>query len=65
MTKKHFHAMASIIARQNEGTKNNPKANEAIRWIAQDLGTYISKVNLRFKRARFLHECGYGENDVL
>ena len=58
MTKKHYEAIANIIASQYE----NANMNDYGRYrMAYELASYFTIDNPKFDRARFLQACGIDE----
>jgi hypothetical protein len=52
MTKKHYAAIAAIIAQSEETT-------DPVYFIARQLSVLFASDNERFDRERFLAACGY------
>ena len=57
MTKKHFEAIAAILARRQRDYDSQQSDND-IRLVAEDLANYFRSVNPNFDKARFLRAAG-------
>lgn len=57
MTRKHFEAIAAILAEQHD---HDPNSNDylVIYDTATDLASYFATENPNFDRRRFLKACG-------
>jgi hypothetical protein len=57
MTRKHFKAIAEIIAFKRSRWAGDAEAVSAIDDTAEELATYLVGTNPNFNRARFLAAC--------
>ena len=57
MTRKHFTAIAAIIAFKRSAWSGDAEAVSAIEDVAEELATYLAGINSNFDRLRFLDAC--------
>ncbi len=54
MTRKHFQALAAIVAKCESSTSDD------VHWrLANDMADFCAQQNTRFDRDRFMVACGY------
>ena len=58
MSRRHFVAVAAIIAAERERNSDSPRTLATIDRMARDLASEFKAANGRFCRDRFLTACG-------
>lgn len=60
MTKTDYELISSQIAlyAKNDSNTKTPKSNRTAKNIAWDFANLLEQVNPKFKRERFLKDCG-------
>jgi hypothetical protein len=54
MTRKHFEAIAQVIADERTNWEADPAVGSALTYLAEALADVFAEENPRFDRARFL-----------
>jgi hypothetical protein len=64
MSKRHFEAIAAVIAGDLASHRHNDSAYYAIRNVALSMADLFRRENPRFDRVRFLRACGLRDEDA-
>ena len=58
MSRRHFVAVAAIIADERKRNSDSPRTLATIDRMARELASEFKAANARFDRCRFLTACG-------